>query len=391
MNASPYLAVLRTPRLPSMLALMLVARVPATAAGMTITMHVLLGLNRGYGEAGLVGALSTAGIGLGAPLLGRLVDRRGLRTMLLVTTLGETAFWFISPELPYPALVVAAFVGGLLVIPMMSLGRQVLTALAGPDLRRPALALDSMAVELAFMAGPACGVFLTTHWSSRTAMWAIGGSLAVLAVLLYAVNPPVRGEDEPAAGTPSGRRWAWIDGRVLGTLLTASAATFTMSGFEVSLVASMRGLGLTDWTGALIIVSCLASLVGGFVYGGLRSAPPAWVLMAGLGALTVPLGLVGDMPWVLALALVPASALCAPAIAATGEAITTLAPVEVRGEAMGLQGSAFTLGAALGQPAAGFAIDHTGPAWGYAVAGSGGVVIALLGALLSRRQPTSVR
>lgn len=362
--------------------LMLVARVPATAAGMTITMHVLLGLERGYGAAGLVGAVSTVGIALGSPLMGHLVDRRGLRAMLLLSMATEGVFWFAAPLLSYEVLLVTCFVTGITVMPVMSLGRQILTALVPDDRRRTALAMDSMAVELSFMAGPALGVALTTQASSRTAMWVVGASMLVVGAILYAVDPPVHDEGGSRERVP---RREWLDGRLLGVLISAGGATFVLSGVEVSLVASMRGLGLTEWTGALVAVMCLASLLGGFVYGGLTRVPPLWALMGGMGLLAVPIGLFGFSPWWLAVALVPTNFLCAPTITATGEAITKYAPPSARGVAMGLQGSAFTLGVALGQPLTGFVIDHSSPEWGFAAAGLGAVVIAAGTVVLGRR------
>ncbi|GAA1265293.1 MFS transporter [Saccharothrix xinjiangensis] len=382
MNVAPYLAVLRTPRVPGLMLLMLVARIPATAAGMTITMHVLLGLERGYGEAGLVGALSTIGAGLGSPLMGRLVDRRGLRAMVSVSIVTEGVFWFVAPQLDYPVLLVTCFLTGITIMPVMSLGRQVLTALVPEPGRRAALAMDSMAVEVAFMAGPALGVALVTQASSRTAMWAIGTAMVLVGVVLWVVDPPVRHEGESSERVPVRQ---WLDGRLVGVLISAGGATFVLSGVEVSVVASMRELGLTGWTGAVVAVMCVASLAGGFVYGALPRVPPLWALMGGMGLLAIPIGLFGASPWLLSLALVPTNFLCAPTITATGEAITKHAPASARGVAMGLQGSAFTLGVALGQPFTGFVIDHSAPGWGFAVAGLGAVAIALGTIALDRR------
>lgn len=380
---APYLAVLRAPRVPSTMLLFLLARVPATAAGMTVTMHVLLGLERGYGAAGLVGAMSTVGAALGAPLMGHLTDRRGLRAMLLLSMVSEGVFWFVAPLLPYSVLLVTCFVTGITIMPVMSLGRQVLTALVPEASRRTALAMDSMAVEIAFMGGPAFGVFLTTHWSSRTAMWCIGAAMVLSGLVLFALNPPVRGEDDRGGAALPRRQW--LDGRLLGVLISAGGATFALSSVEVSLVADMREMGLTAWTGVMIAVMCVASLAGGFVYGGLDRVPPVWLLMGGMGVLALPVGLFDWSPWVLALALVPTNLLCAPTITGTGEAITALAPASARGVAMGLQASAFTLGVAVGQPVTGFVIDHSSPVWGYATAGLGALAIAAGAALLGAR------
>ncbi|GGP36562.1 MFS transporter [Saccharothrix coeruleofusca] len=384
MTPAPYLAVLRMPRVPSTMLLFLLARVPSTAAGMTVTMHVLLGLERGYGAAGLVGMMSTIGIALGAPLMGHLTDRRGLRAMLLLSMVSEGVFWFVAPLLSYPVLLVTCLITGLTVMPVMSLGRQVLTALVPEASRRTALAMDAMAVEISFMAGPAFGVFLTTHWSSRTAMWCIGAAMVLFGLVLFAIDPPIRGEQEESG--PALPRRQWLNGRLLGVLISAGGATFALSGVEVSLVASMRGLDLTAWTGAMVAVMCLASLVGGFVYGVRKRVPPVWLLMGGMGALALPVGLFDWSPWLLALALVPTNLLCAPTITSTAEAVTELAPPSARGVAMGLQASALTLGVAVGQPVTGFVIDHSSPAWGYATAGLGALAVAVGAALLDRWQ-----
>ncbi|QFZ16266.1 MFS transporter [Saccharothrix syringae] len=387
MNVANYLAVLRTPRVPGLMLFMLVARIPATAAGMTVTMHVLLGLERGYGAAGLVGAVSTIGMAVGSPLMGRLVDRRGLRAMIALSVVTEGVFWATGPLLAYPVLLVSCFLAGITAMPVMQLGRQVLTALVPESSRRSALAMDSMAVEVAFMAGPALGVALTTQVTSRGAMWTIGAAMVLTGVALWAVDPPVRSEGESRERVPVRQ---WLDGRLLGVLISAGGATFVLSGVEVSVVASMRGLGLTAWTGAVVAVMCVASLVGGFVYGGLPRVPPLWALMGGMGLLAVPIGLFDSSPWLLALALVPTNFLCAPTITATGEAITRHAPASARGMAIGLQGSAFTLGVALGQPLTGFVIDHSAPGWGFAAAGAGAVAIALAVVLLDRRAAPAV-
>src|SRR5262249_61562011 len=94
-----------------------------------------------------------------------------------------------------------------------------------------------------------------------------------------------------------------------------------------------------------------------------------------------PVGLAGDW-WSLALALIPAGAMCAPTIAATGEVISRLAPAAVRGEAMGLHGSALTAGLALGAPLVGVVVDRWSPTMGFAVAGASGALLGVIGLAL---------
>jgi hypothetical protein len=91
---------------------------------MVLTLYVVLGLHRGYAAAGLVTAATTVGLALGSPLMGRLVDRRGVRHMVLLTCAAAGLFWFTAPLLPYPVLLGASAVAGLLQLPMFGVGRQ---------------------------------------------------------------------------------------------------------------------------------------------------------------------------------------------------------------------------------------------------------------------------
>ncbi len=158
MRLAPYRSVLGLPGVRPLLIVAILARIPSVAAGVTLTLHVVLELDRGYFAAGLVGTASTVGAAIGAPLLGRMVDRRGLRPVLVVCTIAEGVFWSIAGSLPYPLLLVLALVSGVLMLPVFSVVRQSLAALVPPEQRRPAYALDSMSVELSFMIGPALAV-----------------------------------------------------------------------------------------------------------------------------------------------------------------------------------------------------------------------------------------
>jgi len=125
----PYRRVLSVPRVPSLMALMFLARLPMTMTGVLMTLYVVTGLGRGYGAAGLVSAGVTLGMALGAPLVGRCFDRYGLRPVVAVCGIGTTVFWLAAPHLPYEVLAAVAVPAGMLAVPSGSLARQVLSAL----------------------------------------------------------------------------------------------------------------------------------------------------------------------------------------------------------------------------------------------------------------------
>lgn len=384
----------RTLALPGVRTLMLLvffARIPHCAGGMVLTLHVAVGLEHGYGAAGTAGATVTVGAAAGAAVMGRLIDRFGLRPVLLLTMVGEAVFWGLGSQLPYAALLVSGFAGGFLMLPAMPLGRQAVAALVPEDLRRTAYSMDSVSTELSFMVGPAAAVLVATQFSTVTAMYGMAVATVVAGALLVVVNPATRSEAELAADTGERvLRRTWLGPRMIAVLVIAAGAVFILAGMEVAIVAELRSTDQLEYTGVVVAVWSAASAVGGIVYGGLARSPGQVTLMALLGLLTVPIGVVSGEWWVLTLALLPAAALCAPTVAATGEEVSRLAPAAARGEATGMQSSAFTLGAAAGAPLVGFMVDHTSPAWGFAVAGLGGVLVAAVAAALIARQRRTV-
>ncbi|MFS8100934.1 MFS transporter [Lentzea alba] len=389
MNLAPFKHVLALPGVRSLMLLMLLARIPPTAAGVTVTLHVVTSLDKGYAAAGTVGFATMVGLGLGSPLMGKLIDSRGLRITLALSVL-EGVFWVTAPLMDYYLLLVLAFANGLVAVPMMSIGRQALTALVPEPQRRPAFSLDSISVELSFMVGPAAGVLIATRFSTGTALVAIGVAILLASAALFVVNPPLVHEDEVVDG-PQPQLKEWLRGPMIAALIIPFGATMVLSGMEIAAIASLEHEGKQGWLGLIFVVMCAASALGGLVYGSLKRVPGGVVLLACLAALSIPVGIGDGNVALLAIALIPMNLVCAPTIAASTEQISKLAPATARGVALGLQGSAFTFGVAAGQPLTGVAVDHSGPPLGFVVAGLAGLVIAGLGWVLSRqRQAVSV-
>lgn len=370
---------------PTML-VMLFARLPQTAAGITLTLHVVRDLGHGFGAAGTVGAIVTVGVAIGSPAVGRLVDRVGLRPVVLLCGAASVTFWMFAPTFGYPVLLLAALPMGLLVLPASSLARQVLAAQVPAERRRTAYSLDSMAVEIGFMIGPAAGVFVSTQFSGSTALRMVGVAFGLAALALWLLDPPVRSAAETGARAARPPIRSWLSPRLAATLLVASGALFVLIGMELAMIAALRANGELTWTGVVMVVICLASVLGGLLHGALPRSLGQVPLAVLLAVLVMPVGLL-DVPWwLLAALLVPSNLACAPTIAATAEVVSARSPVPVRGEAMGLQSSAMMAGIAVGSPAVGFVVDHLGPGAGFAAAGLGGLVLTVAAALLSRAQ-----
>ncbi|MFI7115842.1 MFS transporter [Amycolatopsis sp. NPDC049868] len=365
---------------------MFVARLPMTAMGILMTLHVVHTLGKGYAEAGLVGTATTIGGAIGAPAVGRMIDRFGLRGVVAVCGICSTLYWVSAPHLPYLVLVVFAAPAGMLAVPANSLTRQFLTALVPEEQRRAVFSLDTILAEASFIFGPALVVLVTTQLTSAVALTGIGCCIGLTSLALWITNLPVRAaaEAKPDNRKARPKTRTWLTGGLLAALLISVGVLFTLIGTELALIAALGSTGESGWTGVVFAMMSIASIIGGLIHGAVRKSLSQAVLAGLLGLLVVPVGLLGHPWWLLGIALIPMNLMCTPALAACAETVSKLAPPRVRGEAMGLQDSATRLGIALGSPVVGFVIDSTSPVWGFAAAGLGGLLLTGAGVLCQR-------
>ncbi|ASR54355.1 MFS transporter [Cellulomonas sp. PSBB021] len=385
MSSSSYGAVLRLPAVARLYVVGFVCRIPAAMVGVVLTLHVVTSLDRGYGQAGVVAGASTIGIAIGAPWRGRLVDRLGLRRAIAPSVVVESAVWLVAPHLGYHALVGAAFVAGLFLVPVFSVARQSLAVLVPPAQQRTAFALDSVLVELTFMLAPVVGVLIATQVSTTAALTVVGVATVGGGVLLMWADPPTRSQrpapvlpadlDAPAHGlgaaTPA--RTRVVTPELVVLLVAAAAASFVLIGTDVALVASLNDAGRPGDVGWMVALWAGGSVVGGLVHGARSSSPPPLWLVVLLALAVVPAAFAAVPVW-LALAVFVAGLPCAPTLASINATLVRIAPEERRGEVMGWSGTMSTVGNALGAPLCGWAIDHVHPGAGFltaAVVGGG--------------------
>lgn len=395
MSLASYRRVLALPGVSRLLAFAILARIPQTASGVVLTLHVVTTLGLGYGAAGLAGTVATVGMAIGGPWRGRVIDRVGLRRALTPSVVVSTLSWGLAPFATYQQLLVLSCFGGLLGLPVFSVTRQSLSVLVPAAQRRTVFSLDGIGTELSFMIGPAVGVLLATQWSTRNALLAVAAATLVMGVALILVNPPTR--SETVDGEPSGPveapdvaserlpRSAWFGPGLVAVLAAGAGGTVVLAGTDVAVVAHLREHDAVKLTGLVFAAWGMGSMIGGFVYGALRRELSSFWLLLALAVLTVPVGLAGG-PYMLVLTIIPAAALCAPVIASTAEGVSKLVPEQARGEAMGWYGSALQAGSALGAPLAGVAMDAAGAWSGFSVVGVTGAVLAGAGLLAVRRQ-----
>jgi predicted MFS family arabinose efflux permease len=289
----------------------------------------------------------------------------------------------VAPWLPYPAFLPFAFVGGLLGLPVYSVIRQALAAMVPSEQRRTAYAVDAMSVEVSYMIGPAVGSVIAIAFSTTVAMVLVGACMVAAGLALWLLNPPMRSQETDGGEQQVPlRRWF---GRPLAAVLVATmATTVILYGSDLGLVAILQQAGEASWIGLVVAIWCLASLVGGFLYGAARRSRSVFGLVALLGITSIPVGLAVHWWW-LAPAFVVTGLLCAPALTASAETVVGLAPEPARGVATGLQGSALTVGAAVGAPLAGAVIDAASPAAAFLVTGLLGAGLAVAAGVFAGR------
>ncbi|GAA2466395.1 MFS transporter [Streptomyces macrosporus] len=372
-----YRRLLRIPGTRTTVVLGFLVKLPVIAIPIVLSLRMTLGLGHGLDSAGLATGAWMLGVMAGAPLLGRAMDRVGLRPVLLAAAAAQGAFWGVVPLLPHHALIVGALVSGLLLVPGSTVSRMVLSAQVPPEHQQAAFALDAVTNQLSYVVGPALGAVLASRMSTGTASHVLG-CLLVLGLTAFALRAR---PTAPGAGRRATADAGSVQG-LLPILACAFAAGVVASGFEISLLGVVRARGDTAWIGLLVAVCGCYAVVGGLLYGVLPFAVPPWAPVLLLGLTTVPLGAVED--WrVLLVAVMPAAMLSAASFAATSTASSRVATEGNRGRAMGLYGAAVAGGNAAGAPLSGLASGAGGAAAGFVAVGTVATAVAL-GAWLVR-------
>ncbi len=379
-SIAPYRVALASRDLRLALLLGSFVRIPVFSAGVLLTVHTVSTLDHSYAAAGLLASVATIAVAVSGPWRGRLLDRIGLRRVVLPSTVVALVCWSIAPWVDYLPLLVLAGIAGLFVIPSFSIIRQAVIAAVPSQERRTAISLDAVAVEIAFIIGPASTIWAASHWDTRWVLFAVQMLGVVGGLTLWLVDLPLRSdaEEEEGAGE-SAARSAWFGLPFIAVCCAAACATFVLSGTDLGIVARMRELGSPTAIGIVLGLWGLGSLLGALVYGGLSRPISTFWLLGGLALVTLPMGLAHGVVSLSVLGFV-AGLFCAPTITASVDQASRIVPASARGEAMGWHGSSLTLGGAMGAPFAGLAIDEVGAGGGFVAPAAVGLVVAVLGA-----------
>jgi MFS family permease len=391
---STYLDILRAPRMAALMAVALLVRLPIGINGLA----VVLFLREETGTFSVAGAVAgglALGTGVGAPFMGRLVDRVGTGVLVPLAFANATALVALvvlgSADTPAPALVTAVLAGAL-VPPNPSVLRARFPDLLGHDPRLVAsvYALDSVLLEVGFVLGPLLVAVFVAAAEPQAAIVFSAAAVLTGSLLFAALLPP-----PPAARVARDRSG---DG-LLGALRAPGIQTLVLTMFpvgvaigalEVAVPAFSRQEGAAEAAGVLLAVWSVGSAAGGLVYG---ARPRRGSLAAVHLRLTyllplafVPVLAATSLP-LMAVLLLPAGMLIAPIIATRNELASAAAPPGTATEALTWPLTALLSGLATGAAVGGALIDANG--WRAAVVAA--VVGAAAGSLLATTRRRTLR
>jgi predicted MFS family arabinose efflux permease len=377
----------------------IVARLPLVMLSIGLLVHAQH-LTGSFTAAGVVSGAYAVAVGVGGPLLGQLVDRRGQTAVLLSSALAAAVLLVAVAVLPSGAplaVLIALATGiGLATPPLGACLRTLLPALVpDPSDLRAAYAVEASAVEIAWVSGPPLALGVGALWSTGAAL-CVAGLVLMAGTAAFAAHPASRGW-RPEPGTPRPRGGS-LRAPGMQTLVIVLVAVGVLFGaVEVAVTAAAETLGSTTAAAPLLALWGAGSLAGGLLAtrlgGGAHNAGGLALVLGALTAGHLALVPAAGSLFAVGAVLLVAGAAIAPTFATVYALVDEAAPAGTVTEAFAWLATATAVGSALGAAAAGSIADHAGPAAAFALAGAAGALAVLAatlrsGSVVTRRAPT---
>jgi len=380
-----YRRVLGVPGFAVLITSTMITRLPFAINGLAVILF-LRAETGSFATAGLAAGALALGAGIGAPLAGRVIDRRGAVMMIPLAAghaTGILTLWALGEAgAPTAALVASAALAGVCFPPSGSVLRSRWPEMMGgdADLLRGAFALDSVMIEVSFVAGPLITAIVVALVSPQAAL-GVSAALVLMGTSLFVWKLPHRRRVIPLADRVGGL------GPLRAPAIRAIALSTVPFGFligsvEVAFPAFSEAAGSVAFAGVLLGLWSLASGIGGLVFG--ARPPRRELLEVYLGAtllfplVCLPLVLASS-PVAMALLALAAGAPIAPLISTRNQLVATLAPSGAGTEAFSWLMTSLIAGVSLGTAIGGTVIEAS--SWEGAV--GVGVAVALAGSVAS--------
>jgi MFS family permease len=316
----PWARVLSAPQVVPLAIASVVARLPFGMGGVSLVIFVHARTGS-FGIAGLVTGFYTLGFALAGPLLGRLVDRRGARRVLVpasvVCALALLAIVAIGDHsaatLP---LALAGTVAGASVPPVSGVLRGTWPALIPRGDLTHAYLFDSILIEIVFVCGPLLTGLLSATVGVAAPLFVAAG-FVLLGTAWFVLVPAVRGE-RPAPAEHHTRAGALASPAIRFITLTGLPIGASFGALDVALPAFGAAHGSTALGGLFAAAMSLGSMLGALVFslfgtrlGNLRQA---WLCLAATQPLLIAPLLLAPTSVTLALLALLAGSFAAPLV-----------------------------------------------------------------------------
>lgn len=361
----PYRTLIRTPGTARIFAGYFAGRLPAGMVTVAVAL-AFVDTPGGLTRVGLVIAAYSLAVAATAPVLGRLVDRFGARTVLGATGTAYVVLvvlLVVTRSAPLGVSVALGIGCGATYPPVAPTVRALWSGVwPTGSLRAAAFGLDAALVELLYLVGPLLATALGLAGGPRLPLLGLAalsglGMVLLTTSRLLPTRPPVLAD----------RAWWGPLGsgpvQVLLAVVVLTSAAFGL--VEIGVIAFARGTGHPWYAGPLLAVAAAGSLVGGLVWGSLDlPAGPRRQLLVLLAVYILgvaPLGLL-RVPWSLGLLLLVGQGAVAALLAALNALTGRLAPAGMAVETYTWLSTGNFVGTAIGA-AVGSVIAHgLGPA-----------------------------
>ncbi|WCB93917.1 hypothetical protein DSM104299_02643 [Baekduia alba] len=384
-----YARVLRAPHARALLTAEIPARLPIGINGLAIVLF-LREHTGSYAAAGAVAAAFGIAVGVTAPFIGRLIDRRGLTGVVVPLSLLHAACMvllvlFGLSDAPVGLLVVLAALAGAFIPPLGSISRSLWPRILkdeDPSLLGTALALEGVLIELIFVTGPLLTALLAALWDPAIAL-ALSPILLLVGLAAFLVQPPVRTWQISDVADSHGALGALRSPGIRTLVLCTLPMGFCFGAMEVTLPAFTEDHGARGLAGVLVATWSLGSAIGGLAYGarswsgapGRRYARLAALLPLGY----LPLAIAPSLAVMFPLALV-AGICIAPTLTAGNQIAGDVAPAGAETEAYTWPITSLVIGLAAGNWCAGVIVEAVDWQAAFLVSAGGAALSALLAA-----------
>lgn len=388
-----YRQVLATPGALRFSAAGLVGRLPISMAGLGIVLLVQAGTGS-YAVAGAVSATYMVANAVCAILQGRYVDGLGQGRVLsaLALAFGVAATLLVVgvvADWPRWTVYAAAALAGATVPGIGNCVRTRWTYVLGGGPRlQTAFALEAVVDEMVFMLGPIVVTVLATTIDPALglATAAAAGTLGSLAFAAQKDTEPPATPHRRSEGARPPLPWP----TVVPLAVVCAALGVLFGAAEVTTVAFADEQGHKGWSGALLAVWALGSLVAGLVTGALTfRRPTSFRVRAGAVAMAVtmaPLSFIGSIP-VMGVFLLLGGLAIAPTMVAAMTLTQERVPASRLTEGMAVMQTGIVAGVAPGAALSGVVVESAGASAAYLVSLGAGLVAALAAQALPRAVP----